>query len=556
MADTSFEELWPVQLDLIGPSAPLAERTTFQMRAVVTFDDNSQHEVEAEWSVSSGGQYGTISLTGLFTAGSVTTGTRPVQLHCRYYHAASETTLTAITTVSVRDTDTPPALVSISIDGKTEVEKNTVEPYVVQAHFDNGSVVPVVPTTFVSSRPSVATIDTTGVAHFQKIRGSAMVRFTATYTANNVTRQVSLDILVEDHSIHPVKAHVIGPSIVMEKGRATFGLDVLFDNGKNNEVVANWINTNPKAGHVEVNGAFVANAVEGVETTTIIGTYEYEGIVTSASIELSVVDLTVRPETLVIEGPAKVREGLVVQYYTTLIFSDGTRKAVQSKIHTVTAVGHLDDGNQFHAVPQVIQDTPVSLMAAYENLTAYKTVEVVPSGTLPVRCWIELRSPMYVGEYQSLKFHVVYADGTDIVLPAKWELSNHHIASISAAGVLHAVQVMETAELTIYATLSISGVDLEAQLPVTIIDNRTYPTEMRISGPETLRANTPTNFEAFVTFSDGSERVASALWFCSDDNVSNYLGQVTAKVPGTYLLQVSYTLQHETVTAQKEIIVT
>jgi len=555
MADTSFEELVPVQLDLIGPSAPIAERSTFQMRAVATFDDGSQHEVEAEWSLTSQ-QYGTISLRGLFTAGSVQTGTRPVQAHCRYYHEASQSTLTALIVIYVRDIDTPPALVSISIEGKTEVEKNTVEQYVVNAHYDNGTSAVVTPATFVSSRPGVATIDQSGVAHFQKIRSTATVRFTATYTEHGATRQQSLDILVVDSSIYPVKAFVIGPNIIMEKGRTQFGLDVLFDNGKNNEVIATWISTNPKAGNIGPTGAFIAGSVNGVETTTIIGSYEYEGIVTSASIELSVVDLTVRPESLEIEGPAKVREGLLVQYYTTLIFSDGTRKAVNAKIHTLTSVGSMDDGNQFYAVPKVEMETPVNLMASYENLTAYKNIEVVPTTSLPVSCWIELRSPMYVGESQSLKFHVVYEDGTDIVLPAKWELSNIHIAAISNSGVLHAVQVMETAELTVYASTSISGVDLQTSLPVIVIDNRTYPTESSIIGPETLRANVPTQFDAMVKFSDGSERKASAIWFCSDDSVTVQHGIVVAKTPGTYLLQVSYTLQHETVTAQKEIIVT
>lgn len=555
MADPSFEELWPVQLDLVGPGAPIAERSTFQMRAVVTFDDNSQHEVEAEWSVASE-QYGTITPSGLFTAGSVQAGTRPVQVLCRYFHAGSDSTLTATVVINVRDIDTPPALISISIGGKPEVEKNTIEPYVITANYDNGSSTIVVPTTFVSSRPSVATIDTTGLAHFQKIRGSAMVRFTASYVENGVTRQIFMDILVVDSSVYPVKAFVIGPTIVTERGRASFGLDVLFDNGKNNEVVANWISTNPLAGTISCTGVFCADAVEGVVSTTIIGTFEFDGIVTSASIELSVVGLTVRAEAIEIEGPPKVREGLVVQYYTTLIFSDGTRKSVVAKIHTVTTAGHLDDGNQFYAASKVESETPVNLMAYYENLSAYKTIDVVPSTTLPVSSWIELRSPMYVGEYQSLKFHVVYADGTDIVLPAKWTLSNNHIASISNAGVLHAVQVMETAELTIYAALSISGVELEASLPVTLIDNRTYPIHTRIEGPETLRAMVPTMYRALVEFSDGSERVASALWFCSDDNVSVVLGVVTATVPGTYMLQTSYTLQHETVTATKEIIVT
>lgn len=555
MADTSFEELWPIQLDLVGPGAPIAERSTFQMRAVVTFDDNSQHEVEAEWSVASE-QYGTITLSGLFTAGLVQAGTRPVQVLCRYFHAGSDSTLTATVVVNVRDIDTPPALISISIGGKPEVEKNTIEPYVITANYDNGSSTIVVPTTFVSSRPSVATIDTTGLAHFQKIRGSAMVRFTASYVENGVTRQIFMDILVVDSSVYPVKAFVIGPTIVTERGRASFGLDVLFDNGKNNEVVANWISTNPLAGTISCTGVFCADAVEGVVSTTIIGTFEFDGIVISASIELSVVGLTVRAEAIEIEGPPKVREGLVVQYYTTLIFSDGTRKSVVAKIHTVTTAGHLDDGNQFYAASKVEAETPVNLMAYYENLSAYKTIDVVPSTTLPVSSWIELRSPMYVGEYQSLKFHVVYADGTDIVLPAKWTLSNNHIASISNAGVLHAVQVMETAELTIYAALSISGVELEASLPVTLIDNRTYPIHTRIEGPETLRAMVPTMYRALVEFSDGSERVASALWFCSDDNVSVVLGVVTATVPGTYMLQTSYTLQHETVTATKEIIVT
>lgn len=555
MADTGFEELWPIQLDLVGPGAPIAERSTFQMRAIVTFDDNSQHEVVADWSVASV-LYGTISPGGLFTAGSVQTGTRPVQVLCRYFHAGSDSTLTATVVIYVRDIDTPPALISISIAGKPEVEKNTIEPYVINAQYDNGSTAVVVPTTFVSSRPSVATIDATGLAHFQKIRGSAMVRFTASYTENGVTRQIYMDILVVDSSVYPVKAFVVGPSIITERAKAAFGLDVLFDNGKNNEVVASWVSTNPKAGTISCSGAFCAEAVESVETTTIIGTYEFDGIVTSAVVELSVVGLTVRAESLEIEGPSKVREGLVVQYYTSLVFSDGTRKAVNAKIHTVTGAGTLDDGNQFFAASKVDQETQVNLMAQYENLSAFKYIDVVPTTTLPVSGWIELRSPMYVGEYQSLKFHVVYADGTDIVLPAKWTLSNNHIASISNSGILHAVQVMETAELTVYATLSISGVELEASLPVTMIDNRTYPIKAAITGPETFRTGVPTMYRAMVEFSDGSERPASALWWCAEDSVSIVLGVVTATIPGTYQVQVSYTLQHETVTAMKEIIVT
>ena len=554
MADTSFEELVPIQLDLIGPGAPIAERSTFQMRAIVTFDDDSQHEVNAEWSVGSE-QYGSITPDGLFTAGSVPTGTRPVQVLCRYEHVASGSVLTMNITVNVRDVDTPPALISLTIAGKAEVEKNTIETYVVTAHYDNNTNAVVVPASFISSRPSVATIDETGIAHFQKIRGSAMVRFTASYTENGVTRQVFTDVLVVDSSIYPVQAYVLGPSIVMERGRALFGLDILFDNGKHNEVVATWVSTNPRAGTISCTGGFCAEAVEGVETTTIIGTYEFDGLVTSASIELSVVSLTVRAESLEIEGPSKVREGLVVQYYTSLIFSDGTRKSVNAKIHTLTPAGVLDEGNQFYAAQQVEAETPVNLMATYENLTAYKNIDVVPSTVLPVSAWIELRSPMYVGEYQPLKFHVIYADGTDIVLPARWTISNTHIANISNTGVLHAVQVMETAELRVKATTTISGVELEASLPVTIIDNRTYPVDAHIEGPETLRTNVPTQYSALVKFSDGSERVASALWWCTDDSVSINLGTVTAKIPGTYLLQVSYALQHETVTAAKEIVV-
>ena len=555
MADTSFEGLWPIQLDILGPAAAIPERSTFQMRAQVTYDNGAKQIVSpSSWTVTSS-EFGSIDAAGLFTAGTVNTGTRSVQVNCRFYHAESDSNLTSTATVVVKDIDTPPALVSISIVGKVEVEKNSVETYEVIAKYDNNTTKPITPATFVSSRPGVATIDPTGIAHFQKIRGSATVRFTATYAANNVTKTALIDVQVVDASIYPVKGFIFGPAIITERGRTAFGFDVLFENGKNQQVIANWHSTNPAAGKISCDGTFCANHVDGIEKTTIVASYDYDGTTTSASMELSVLDITVRPESLSIEGPSKVREGLVVQYYTTVQFTNGTRQAVRADLRTAGSGGYTDAGNQFYAAPQVGVDTPVQLFALYEGLQASRTIEVVPSAFKPVSSYIELRSPMYVGEYQSLKHHVVYEDGSDIVLPANWSVSNEWIASISNSGVLHASQVSETAELIVRAFTSVSGVPLESQLMVVLVDNRTFPVSIRIDGPDSTRANTQTNYTAIATFSDGSEQPVHPQWFCSDDSVKAELGAFKAIAAGTYRLSVSYSLQHETVTATKEITV-
>lgn len=545
-------ELWPVQLDLVGPDAPIPERLTFQMRALLTFDDNSKVYVENDtvWSVPNS-QYGSVSSTGLFTAGTVSSGTRNVQVNGQYFHEETGTFLTANAIVVVRDVDTPATLTSITITGEKEVARNSEGIYVVNARFSDGTVRQVTPTSFASNRPSIATVGVNGVAHFLKIRGSASVRFTATYTVGSVTANAHIDVLVVDSSIYPVSASMHGPAVLVERGCAKFALDVLFDNNKHREVQASWFNTNPKAGAIDCNGNFVAASVDSVEDTTIIGTYVYDDLPISASLQLSVVDITVRPVSLEIEGPARVREGLVVQYYTTLVFSNGTRKAVNARIQTSSIAGRIE-GNQFYAASQVSGEIPVNLMAEYGDIVAYKTVDIVPSPVAPVSCYIELRSPMYVGEYQSLKFHVVYADGTDSVLPANWSLSNENIATITPSGVLYAEQVMETAELVVSASTSISGVPLSASLPLVIIDVTIYPISISIDGPDAIRADTPTQFTANAKFSDGSERPVNAKWV-SESDVNIDFGMVTATVPGKRVLYVFYTLQHETVSAIKEI---
>lgn len=554
MADTSFEGLWPIQLDIIGPLAAIPERSTFQMRAQVTYDNGAVQEVTSSvWSVVSS-EFGTISTSGLFTAGTVSTGTRSTQVNCRFYHAESDSNLTATSVVVVKDIDTPPALVSIAIVGNVEVDKNSVDTYEVVAKYDNNTTLPVTPTTFVSSRPGVATIDTTGIAHFQKIRGSATVRFTATYVVNNITKTAHLDVLVVDASIYPVKGFIFGPAIITERGRTAFGFDVLFENGKNQQVIAKWHSTNPRAGTISCDGTFCASSVEGIEKTTIVASYDYDGTTTSASIELSVLDITVRPESLIIEGPSKVREGLVVQYYTSVQFTNGTRQAVNAELRAAgSAAGYVDAGNQFYAAPQVGLDTPVQLFALYEGLQSSRVIEVIPATYKPVSSYIELRSPMHVGEYQILKHHIVYEDGSDIVLPAEWSVSNEWIASITDNGILHAAQVSETAELMVHAHTSVSGVDLVGSLMVVLIDNRTFPISIRIDGPESGRVNTQTNYTAIAEFSDGSEQPVHPQWFCSDDGASVELGAFKAKAAGTYRVGVSYSLQHETVTATKEI---
>lgn len=555
MADTSFEGLWPVQLDILGPTVALSERSTFQMRAQVTYENDAKQIVTpSSWSVKST-EFGSIDANGLFTAGTVSSGTRSVQINCAFYHAASDSTLTATYVVTVKDIDTPPTLLSIAVVGKAEVEKNSIETYEVMARYDDNTTKAVTPTTFGSSRPGIATIDTTGVAHFQKIRGSATVRFTATFVENSIIRTATFDVLVVDSVIYPVKGFIFGPAFVTERGQSNFGFDVLFENGKNQQVAANWHSTNEKAGRIYPDGTFIASAVDGIEKTTIVASYEFDGTYTAASFELSVLDITVRPETLSIEGPSKIREGLVVQYYTTVQYTNGTRQAVNADLRAAGPAGFVDAGNQFHAARQVAVETSTQLFAMYEGLEAVRTVEVIPSTFKPIRCYIELRSPMHVGEYQALKFHVVYEDGSDLILPAEWSISNEWIASITQSGVLHATQVAETAELVVYAKTSVSGVELATELMVRIIDNRTFPTAIRIDGPDSVRTNTQINFTAIATFSDGSEQPVLPQWFCADDAVNIQLGAFKAMVAGVYQLQVSYALQHETVTALKEITV-
>jgi hypothetical protein len=546
---------WPVELQIIGPSQTIPERTSFTFRARLLYDDESTKIVPAEWFLTSN-EFGTITPDGVFTAGSVPTGTRSVEAQCSYLDPQAGYVLAAQQTFTVKDTDTPPVLLSLHLDGPTEVPKNSEAEYVVTARYSNGTTVSVEPTSLVSSRPAVATIDLNGNATFAAIRGNATVVFTAQYVNGADTFEATLSIQVIDSAIYPVRGNVFGPAVITENGKAQFGLNVVFENGKNQQVIANWHSSNPKAGELDCNGHFCAASVEGVETTTIIASYEYEGTITSASLELSVLDITVYPESLTIDGPEKIREGLVVQYYTTLRFSNGTRKSVLANLQASdSAGGYLDAGCQFHAASQVSAPTDVMLFAVHETLTSQRFVEVIPSPVLPVRCYIELRSPMYVGEYQSLKFHVVYEDGTDIVLPASWSLSNTHIAEISEGGVLHAIEVVETAELVVRASLNISGVALNAELPVTLIDNKTYPMSISISGPESIRVGMATSYTALALFSDGTERPVSPLWFCADDHVNVMLGRVKATAPGTYHVSVTYTLQHETVTATIEITV-
>lgn len=547
---------WPVELQIIGPSQPVPERTSYTFRARLLYDDESTKIVQAEWFLTST-EFGTITPEGIFTAGDVPSGTRSVEAQCSYFDQQAGYVLAAQQTFTVKDADAPPVLLSLQLDGPTEVPKNSEAKYTVTARYSNGLNVPVIPSSLVSSRPAVATIDLDGNAVFAAIRGNATVSFRAQYVSGADTFEATIDIQVVDSAIYPVRGNVFGPSVITEKGKAQFGLDIVFENGKNQQVVANWHSTNPKAGELDCHGQFCAAAVEGVETTTIIASYEYEGTITSASLELSVLDITVYPESLTIDGPERIREGLVVQYYTTLRFSNGTRKSVLASLQAVDSVGgYLDAGNQFHAAPQVSGPTDVMLFAVYDTMTTQRFVEVIPSQTKPSRCYIELRSPMYVGEYQSLKFHVVYEDGSDIVLPANWSLSNTHIAEISDAGVLHAVEVMETAELVVHASLNISGVELKAELPVTLIDNKTYPISISIDGPESIRVGMATSYSATALFSDGTARPVSPLWFCADDHVNVMLGRVKANAPGTYHVSVTYTLQHETVTATIEITVT
>lgn len=573
----------PVQADLVydGPTfdsltinGPVGNTinetmsTTFRADAVFS-DGNTLVNVGATWAVIGNGQYASIgTLTGIFQSIDLTQD-QTVRVEGRWTHPESGVTQVAFVDILVVDTTIQVNLVSIDLNGPSEIDENSIATYTVTAHFDDSTSTGVTPTTFTSSNPGAGTFNQeTGVLEVGELSTDQTTTISATYSFNGVTRDATLTVECIDQTVYPANAVIIGPNNVDENTTVNYQLRVTYTNGTQVDVsVTDWASSDEEAGTINpATGVFIAAAnLFDDKQTTLSASYTLEGRTVNASKQVLVEDTTVYPSSAVILGSASLKENTISQYQFRVSFSDGTTAVVSVSNWALdnAAVGTINSTTgQLVAAANVDVDTAGVLSASYTafgaTVDATFNVTITDQTNYPISARIVGNDQMNENSNQTMQFEVTYLDGSTANEPVtNWASSNIAAATIGAANgvVTAAVNLLSNATTTLSASFSRDGRTVNATLLLTVRDQTNYPVSAVINGANTINESGQADYTLAVTFTDGTTASRSATWGITGGNGAtiNSSGRVTApvNVDANTAAQItaSYTLDGRTVTA-------
>ena len=561
-ADIFYTGLWPVRFYLGLPNGPIDELTQVQLRAYIEMEDGSTVEVKPKWTVANP-TYGTVNEDGVFTSRGVL-GDRTVRVTANFIHPETDTPWSASGDISIRDVDAALVMTGIIIEGPSEVNKNGTANYIVYAQFSNGTRSPVLPDFFLSSTPSVATISQNGTLRAANVIGADAIRLTASYTHKGVSKLATFDVNIIDNTVYPESATIVGPDSVKENSAATYVLEVVFTDGKKQQVaVRNWAHSNQSVGRIDpILGKLVTSGLDGNTETTITASVTIEGLTIGAEKTVFVLDTTVYPHSVEIVGPSEIVEGRTGSFSARIHFTDGT-SAIKNVIWAQTnpTAGTLGATGYYVATKDVQGDTETNLTATYfengKTVVGEKRVTVKDTDNIPALARIIGNTSMFSGETQLLELEITFKDGSTARMLGDWTVSNTNVASISDSGVLQAKPVIELAVINVEGSYEASGVRVSANFTVTINSADTRPVSASIIGPSSVVLGNSQPYFMEVLFSNGSKKTVNAQWQTADTNAGT-IYQSGVFIPsnrGNTMLTAVYNANGRSVNATKEITV-
>ncbi|MDF7826675.1 hypothetical protein P4B35_21780 [Pontiellaceae bacterium B12227] len=233
------------RIEIAGPSS-VPEQDAASYTCTAYYDDGTSKAIEPDWSENS--SYADVNSAG-------TLSTYDVQ-------ADQSLTLTASyegksDSVTVDILEAAPVLVSISIEGETEVDENTVSSYSCRASYSDGSSAVVDPVWSVTH--DWALIDATGNLSVGEVSKDELVRIWASYgeldaSVRITLKDVSLPVLLESLSIS-------GVSELMEGAAASLTCLASYSDGSAKTVTPVW-SVDSALASISADGVFEAGNVE------------------------------------------------------------------------------------------------------------------------------------------------------------------------------------------------------------------------------------------------------------------------------------------------------
>ena len=528
----------PVGLSIQGPAA-LNSGSTAGFSATCTFSDGSWYSGAPATFTLGTTSAATITSGGTLTSNAVTSD-QTVTINASY--TSGGVTVTASMNVTIVAPGSPVLPASLAVVGPIGVSVGTTASYTANLTYSDGTS-KAVDAAFSLSPTTYATITSGGAFSAGPDGEQQGVVINASYTENGITVNGSLDVELVPC---PTGLTIQGPLSVNSGSTANFTAICTFSDGSSSWVPAAFTLGTTSAATINSYGQLTAGQVTSDQTVTINASYTggtppefiaYTGASKTASASSALTSttgggggtgsgptvsatLTVAivapnspplPASLAVSGASSVPAGETSNYTATLVYSDGSSKAVDAAFSlspttfaTITSNGALSAGangsGQMIAVNASWTESGLTVNGSLNvwltspltglTIQGYGSVNMMTSSTYTARA--------------------TYGDGSSQNVNATFTLASTTAAAITSAGVLSAGYISANQAVTVDATYSEGGVTVNGSLNVQIL---VVPVSaLTIQGPSSVDADGTATYSATAIYKDGTTRAVSATF--------------------------------------------
>ena len=462
-----------------------------------------------------------------------------------------------------------------------ETNEGAPAPLTADAVFSDGTTQESVGATWeIIAGQSSGTINTrTGVFTPNDVTGNQTVRIRATWTddKSSTTQSATYELTIVDTTVvvNLTSVTLNGPTSINEgETTASYNLTANYDDGSSQGVTPDSLTTsNSAAGSLDPStGTFTsADNVDNDQSTTITATYSENGVTKSDSIDLTVVDTTVYPDTAVIKGPDSIDENTNATYKLEVTFTDLTTSEVVVSDWQLAdnSAGSIDSTTgQLTAATDIQGDIRTSVSASYTSkgttVNATKNITVADTDVYPLSAVISGPDTVDEDTIASYQMSVDFSDGTTQVVNAvNWTSSNTSVGTFNTDNgeFTAATDITSNGDTTISASFSQSGTTVNGSKTITVIDTTVYPNSAEIVGDNQMEEGTSKNVTFRVTYTDGSTSDVVPNWSSSNTGTASIdsSGKITTAVNlqsnSTTEISGSYTESGTTVNASMTLTV-
>lgn len=331
--------------------------------------------------------------------------------------------------------------------------------------------------------------------------------------------------------LHVVDFDIVGPDTIQEKSSVQYVAQVLYSNGTVVQEQVKWESSSAGL-YIDQQGLATAGSPAGDFDAVLTATYQFNGVKSVATKNVSVRVLALTPVSLTISGQNSLLELSSAEYTAILTWSNGTNSIVTanwtSSRFSINAQGVLTSGS-------VGGTTTLAIQAQSNGLTASKIVSVYNT---PINIeHIQIVGPDNLNEHAVGVYRVLahYNDGRDFEITATLSVTGSPDFVTLTGNNLSFTEATESI-IELVATYDDNGTIFTQRKQIVLVPEISLIVGLSVFGPSEVLESKRIALSAIAIYSDGTTNVVEPTWSLESADPTN-IPEVAADIVAPGVVQ-------------------